>query len=247
MTTAAALIIGEEILGATFEDENGPWLRRWLRGRGLELRRLVYLPDDRALIAEELARLTPSHDWVFTSGGGGPTHDDVTFEAVAEAVGCGIRRHPELVRVLQRRLGDRFHEGALRMCDVPEDAQLWWDGEIEYPVVAVANVVILPGIPSLFRAKLDDVAHRFEGRLPQQRTVRCTLHESYFAAELEALAERHPAVRIGSYPRSGDDQPWRVQLILEGHEPEALERCEGELRALLGDAALEREDPLSQP
>jgi len=236
MTTAAALIIGDEILGAKFEDQNGPWLIRWLHAQGVDLRCMCYLPDDEACIAEHVDRLAVSHDWLFTSGGVGPTHDDVTFAAVARGLKRDLERHPELVEVLKRRLDARFMPGAMHMTHVPTGAELWWDGEIEYPVVVVANVVVLPGLPSLFRSKLEAVAHRFEGRLPAQTRLRSTLHESEFSIQLTALAARYPQVSIGSYPRTDPSHPWRVQLFLESHEPEALTRCADDLRTLLGDS-----------
>ncbi len=238
MTTAAALIIGEEILGGRFADLNGPWLISWLQARGLALRHMHYLPDDEREIAEAIARLAPSHDWVFTSGGVGPTHDDVTFGAVARGLGRPIARQPELVDVLERRLGDRLTPDALRMTDVPSGAELWWDGEIEYPVVVVANVVVLPGLPSLFRSKLQAVAHRFSGQLPAQSMIHTTLHEAQFAIQLAQLAASAPSVRIGSYPRTDPRSPWRVLLILESHDADALASCSDQLRALLGDSVI---------
>jgi molybdenum cofactor synthesis domain-containing protein len=246
MTTAAAIIIGDEILGAKFEDRNGPWLIPWLRGRGLELRQLAYLPDDPQLIAATVASFAARYDWVFTSGGVGPTHDDVTFAAVAEGMGRPLTRHPELVRVLEERWLHPVTDAALRMTDVPAGAALWWEGEIAYPVVVVENVVVLPGLPRLFRAKLEAVAHRFEGELPQQRCLCSSAHESAFADALAVIAGRYPALRIGSYPRTEPDQAWRVQLVLEGRDPEGLAACEAELRALLGDSLVACEEPLGQ-
>ena len=198
---------------------------------------MSYLPDDETEIAEAIARLAVRHDWVFTSGGVGPTHDDVTFAAVARGLGRPIVRHPELVEVLERRLGARLTPDALSMTDVPEGAALWWDGEIEYPVVVVENVVLLPGLPSLFRRKLEAVAHRFGGRLPAQRTVHTHLQESQFSIALAQLAARCPAVRIGSYPRTDPQAAFRVQLILESHDLAALDACEAELRTLVAASA----------
>ncbi len=246
MTTAAALIIGDEILGGTIADKNGPWLIAWLRGRGLDLRYLGYLPDDPSVIATEVARLAPRHDWIFTSGGVGPTHDDVTFAALARGLGRNIERHPAIVEVLERRVGDDLTPGALRMADVPTEAELWWDGEIEYPVVVVANVVVLPGLPTLFQRKLEAVAHRFHGQRPRRRWLHTSQHESQFSIQLGELVERHPTVKIGSYPRTEPSLPWRVQLILDSLDAQALERCEAELRVLLGDSVVKGEDPLGE-
>jgi molybdenum cofactor synthesis domain-containing protein len=247
MTTAAALIIGDEILGGKFADRNGPWLIAWLRERGIELRSMSYLPDERDVIAQAIARLAPCHDWIFTSGGVGPTHDDVTFDAVAVGMGRALQRDPEIVRVLSERMRSELNEAAMRMAEIPAGSALWWEGEIAYPVVVAGNVVVLPGLPGLFRSKLEAVAHRFEGRVPARRVVYTRWYESHFATELGALAARSPGVKIGSYPRTNPNQPWRVQLQLEGHDPVALDACEAALLTLLGDSVVQLEDPLGQP
>jgi molybdenum cofactor synthesis domain-containing protein len=247
MTTAAALIIGDEILRGKFADRNGPWLIRWLRQRGLELEEMRYLPDDLERIATAVAQLAQAHDWVFTSGGVGPTHDDLTFAAVARGLGRPLHREPEIVRVLGERMRSELNEAALHMAEIPVDSELWWEGEIAYPVVVVGNVVVLPGLPGLFRAKLEAVAHRFVGRVPEQRVLRTSWYESRFATALGALAERFPTVRIGSYPRTDPRVPWRVQLLLEGHDAEALAACEAAVATLLGDSLVQLEDALGEP
>ena len=247
MTTAAAIIIGDEILGGKFADRNGPWLITWLRRQGLELRSMSYLPDERDLIADAIARLAPTHDWVFTSGGVGPTHDDVTFAAVAQGLSRTLQREPEIVRVLSERMRSELNEAAMRMAEIPTGAELWWEGEIAYPVVVVGNVVVLPGLPSLFRIKLQAVAHRFEGRVPAQRAVHTRWYESHFATALGVLAARFPSVKIGSYPRTDPGLPWRVQLLLEGHDAEALAACEAAVLELLADSVVQLQDPLGQP
>jgi molybdenum cofactor synthesis domain-containing protein len=246
MTTAAALIIGDEILSGKFPDRNGPWLIAWLREHGIDLRSLRYLPDEPARIAEALRDEFAEADWVFTSGGVGPTHDDRTFEAVARALGRPISRHPEIVAVLERRVPPGHLEGALGMADIPEGAELWWEGEIEYPVVVVDKVVVLPGLPSLFQAKLQAVSHRFEGTPPTQRRLRTTRYESEFSIPLAALAERWPAVRIGSYPRTQPGLAWRVELIVESRDPRALDAALTEIEELLGGSLVQGEDPFGQ-
>jgi molybdenum cofactor synthesis domain-containing protein len=246
MTTAAALIIGDEILSGKFPDRNGPWLIAWLRERGMDLRSLRYLPDEPERIAEALRSERAAVDWVFTSGGVGPTHDDRTFAAVARALGRPIQRHPAIVAVLERRVEPHHLAGALRMADVPEGAELWWEGEIEYPVVVVDRVVVLPGMPSLFQAKLQAVAHRFEGRALPWRRLRTTRYESEFCIPLAALADRWPEVRVGSYPRTEPGLPWRVELIVESRDPAALAAVVLELEALLADSLVQGEDPLRQ-
>jgi molybdenum cofactor synthesis domain-containing protein len=246
MSTAAALIIGDEILSGEFADSNGPFLIQWLRRHGLELRRMIYLPDQVDDIARATAQLAASHDWVFTSGGVGPTHDDVTFQAIAWGLNRELERHPELVAVLHKRMPSPISPAALRMAEVPAGAALWWEGEIAYPVVVVDNVIVLPGLPALFEAKLEAISHRFAGSPPAQRRLATRWYESQFASELAGIACRFPELRIGSYPRTGQDQPWRVQLLLEGRDEATLDRCAAELVSMLGDSIVPLEDPLGQ-
>ncbi len=225
MTTAAALIIGEEILGGRCADANGPWLLGFLRARGVRARHVAYVPDVLDDIAEAVARLAPQHDWLLSSGGVGPTHDDITFEGVARGLGLPLERRAELVAVLERRLRSPVNEAALRMADVPRGAELWWDGEIAYPVVTVRNVIVLPGLPSLFRAKLEAVGHRLRGRLPGTASLFSTAYETAFADLLRRATERFPAVKIGSYPRTSKELPWRAEIVLESDDRDSLEAC----------------------
>jgi len=233
MTTAAALIIGDEILAGRAADANGPLLAAWLRERGLALGRMVVLPDDLQAIAEEVARLASAFRWVFCSGGVGPTHDDLTYAAVARGLGRGLERRAELVAILERRLPVPLAGAALRMADLPAGADLWWDGEIAYPLAVAGNVLMLPGTPALFRARLEAIAHRFAGSPPRLERLLLRAPETAFAEPLSEAARRFPAVRLGSYPRTDPGVSWRAQVTLEGRDEAALLACLAWLREAL--------------
>lgn len=232
MPTAGVIIIGNEILTGKVTDENTPWLARRCRELGMDLLRVSVIPDELPEIAEEVARFSARFDHVFTTGGVGPTHDDVTMQGVARAFGLALVRHPELERVLRSRLGERCTEAALRMADVPEGSALWWDGEVIWPQVVTRNVCIFPGVPSLLHRKFDAVAARFQGVPVQTRRLETLARETEIADLLTAAAERWPQVAIGSYPHI-DVEPHSVTITMDSRDLAALERCLEELRASL--------------
>lgn len=230
MPTAAVLIIGSEILSGKYADENGPFFVRRLRELGCDLRRIVTIPDELEGVAAEVRAASAAHDWVFTTGGVGPTHDDLTFPAVAAAFGVHLVRHPLLARVLEEKLGERVTDAAWRMAEIPAGAELWWDGDMAYPTVVMRNVCVLPGVPSLVVRKFEAVAHRFRGEVVQLRSLRTLATEPAIAADLSEAAARWPTVAIGSYPRL-DESPRCVIVTLEGRDQPALEACHAWLRA----------------
>ncbi len=225
MPTAAVLIIGDEILTGKFTDENGPFLIGRLRALGCDLRRLVVVSDTVEAIAEEVARAS-GFDHVITTGGVGPTHDDVTFEGVA----AGLRRPlviaPELVALLGRA-GLPPTDTNLRMCRVPAGYELVY-GRSSFPVVRAGNTWVFPGVPSLLQKKFEDVADAFRG-VPVATARRSTRRrETDLAPALTAVAERFPTVTIGSYPRWSGGEGMREEelvLTLESRDPDALSRA----------------------
>jgi molybdenum cofactor synthesis domain-containing protein len=222
MATAALIIIGNEILSGKFADENGPYLIRRLREIGCDLLRLVVIPDVEDVIADEVRTCSERYDHVFTTGGVGPTHDDVTFPSIAKAFGLPVHRHPTLEAVLRKRMGDACNEAALRMAEIPEGAELWWDGEVRYPLIVVRNVAIFPGVPALFQLKFEAVAHRYSGVPMGTERVWTDQTEPEIADLLTEAAARWPNVAIGSYPRF-ELSPPRVLVTLESRDPEALQ------------------------
>jgi molybdenum cofactor synthesis domain-containing protein len=200
-------------------DENGPWASRRLRELGVRLLAIHTVPDRVDDVVDAVDRARRRADWVFTSGGVGPTHDDVTVGAVALALGRPVVRSPELVEVI-RRLHREHHggeppEAALRMADVPEGTRLL--GGAPWPTLVAANVVMLPGVPQFFRFQFERIASRLEAPPFRLASVFLSEGEGAIAAILDSVARAHPAVEIGSYPRF-DDADHRVKVTLEAKD-----------------------------
>ncbi len=246
--TAAVLIIGEEILTGKFTDENGPWLIRRLRELGVDLCRIVTLPDIEEEIAAEVRACAARYTWVITTGGVGPTHDDCTFPAIARALGVPLERHPALAARIREKFGGAdpgsgldagAMAAALRMADIPSGAELWWDGAIRYPQIVAGNVIIMPGVPALVRLKFDAFAWRLQGEPVQTARLWTLAAEPEIADALTAASVRWPQVRIGSYPRF-EETPVRVIVTLESREGDPLRDC---LAWLMGAVTGARPEP----
>lgn len=238
MPSAAVVIIGNEILTGKFADENGPFLIKRLRALGCDLVRIAVIPDDVDVIAAEVARCAKLADRVITTGGVGPTHDDVTFSGVAAAFGLDLELRGELVEIMQRFSGragpsaapGALNEAALRMARVPVGCELHFSPGVAYPVIWCRNVAILPGVPKLVVAKFEAIAHLFIG--PEVHTARVYVNqnETAIAADLDATVADFPGVDFGSYPRWGEG-PFKVILTLESRDPHDLARAVVALQA----------------
>ena len=214
--SAALLLIGNELLGGKIQEANLQPLARMLRGRGIELVRAVTVPDRLEVIADEVSALAASHEWLFTSGGVGPTHDDVTLASVAAAFGRPVVRHPEFEARVRAQYGARLQDAHLRMADVPEGAELVTGNPPTWPVVRVENVWIMPGVPEVFRMKLALV----QDVLPQRAGFHTTsvftnLDEGQLAPLLEEVVAAYPDVEVGSYPKWFDPS-YKTKLTFDG-------------------------------
>jgi len=210
VTTAAALIIGDEILSGKVGDTNTPLLIELLRDVGVQLCRVVYLCDAVDEISAEVKACSERFDAVITSGGVGPTHDDCTVEAVSRAFGVGVVRHPDVETMIRAYWGDRFTETALRMAEMPDGSRLLRTADGLLPLVVFRNVYLLPGVPRLFAAKLNALRAELKGELPRLRHLYLTSDESRIAPLLSQVDREFPNVKIGSYPRfeAGDHRLW---------------------------------------
>ncbi len=223
--TAAALIIGNEILTGKIQDQNVSYLARELFELGVTLRRVVVCPDEVDVIVRDLDDLRGTHDVVFTSGGIGPTHDDVTLVAVAKALGRKLIRSQEIELMIRRFFGDGTTEGHLRMADVPEGAALVRSGDAPWPTVAVDNVYVFPGVPEIFRMKFPMLKDRLRADAPfVSRAIYTGADEFEIADALGRVAAEHPNVTIGSYLRWREPD-YRVKLTFDGRDPDAVERA----------------------
>lgn len=218
---AAILLIGNEILSGKVEDANARYAIGQLHTLGVLLQRVVVVPDDIDDIADTVRELAARYDYVLTSGGVGPTHDDLTMQGVARAFGTRVIRNPELQRRLTEFYGPKLQERALRMADVPETAELIEADHKSWPVVCLRNVYVLPGIPEIFRRKFDSIKARFRSEPFCLRQVYVSLEESQIAAALDDVVMAHPTVQIGSYPRL-DAPDYRVMITLESKSSAAV-------------------------
>ena len=244
--TAAVLVIGEEILSGKTTDLNAALLVKELRSLGVSLRRIVVLGDVLPEIAAALRELSATHDFVFTSGGVGPTHDDVTMAAVAEAFGMPLVRHPELEQKMRAFYGERLEERSLRMADVPEGCLLVDSDHLSWPVPVVRNVHVLPGVPEIFRRKFMAIRGRFADAPFHLREVFVDADESTIAARLDQVVEAFPGVFVGSYPRfyfPHETPRWRVKLTLESKSAGEVERATAQLQRLLGPLVVPPDPP----
>jgi molybdenum cofactor synthesis domain-containing protein len=200
--TAAALVIGDEILSGTVQEANVAALAVALRGLGVLLRRVVVVMDDIETIANEVTALSKTHDWLFTSGGVGPTHDDVTVEAIAKAFGVPVVSSPEMEAMLRAHYKERCTPGHLRMALMPEGASLEVTGEITWPTIRLANTWLFPGIPEVFRMKLPvALAHIGAGQAYVSHAAFVRMEEGDLKATIDRAVGEFPDVAIGSYPK----------------------------------------------
>jgi molybdenum cofactor synthesis domain-containing protein len=243
-STAAILLVGNEILSGKVEEENARYLVRELRGLGVSLGRIEVVPDDLEDIASSVRALSRRFGVVFTSGGVGPTHDDVTLPAVAAAFGRCMVRDPALEGLIRTGMGARLHVRDLRMADIPEGARLEY-GTAEgapsfWPVVVMQNVWILPGVPSIFRRKFEAVRELFRAPPIYSRAVFSREPEGPIADLLDAVVAAYPAVEVGSYPHI-DAPDYKVKITLDGRDQRAVDSATAELAARLGAAVVRTE------
>jgi molybdenum cofactor synthesis domain-containing protein len=227
--TAAIIVIGNEILTGKSEDQNASYLIKELYKLGVALRRIVIIPDDMDDIINAVRECSARFDYVFTSGGIGPTHDDLTIPSIARAFHREMVRHPELEGLIRGYFGVETDEKRLRLADVPAGSQLVGGTSMNWPVVATENVYILPGVPEFFRRKFECIRDRFQAEPFYVRMVFTREEELDIATRLDEVAAAHRDVEIGSYPVFGSED-YRVKITIEAKEKAAVE---GAQKALL--------------
>jgi molybdenum cofactor synthesis domain-containing protein len=237
--TAGIVLIGNEILSGKVVDQNAVYLCREFRQLGVDVRKIAVVPDEVELIAGEVAEFSRAYDWVFTSGGVGPTHDDVTIEGVARAFGRRVIRDPGLVLALEQVYQGRLNEARLKMAEVPEGSELLVSDNLVVPVVVVGNVHVFPGVPEIFRRKFDAIKERFRERPYLLRIVFFRVGEGTLAEHINAMLRSFPELLCGSYPEFTNPD-YKVRVTLESKEPEYLEAALRDLLARLPAEAVVR-------
>jgi molybdenum cofactor synthesis domain-containing protein len=241
-TGAAAVIIGNEVLTAKVVDANGPHLIQRLREVGIPLRSLEIVPDEVDVIVEAVARARLRAKYVFTSGGIGPTHDDVTVRAVALAMGRKVVRLPEMVDLIRSKAVDKPTAEGLRLADAPEGAVLIAQPGSWYPVLTVEDVFMLPGVPQLFRTQLEAVLARLRGTPVHLRVLYLNQGESAVAAMLDRVALDMPHVAIGSYPVFDRSLDYAVKVTVESVDRSSVEEALQRLLAGLPQGSVVRSE-----
>jgi molybdenum cofactor synthesis domain-containing protein len=207
---AAVLVIGDEILSGRTQDVNVAAIARFLGPYGIDLGEARVVPDVQAEIVAAVNALRARYSYVFTTGGIGPTHDDITADAIGAAFGVAVEHHPEAMALLAQRYqpGD-FNERRQRMARVPKGASLIKNSVSVAPGFQIGNVFVLAGVPKIMQAMLEDVGPRLARGLPViVRSLTVPLGEGRIAEGLAAIQEAHPAVAIGSYPFFGESGPF---------------------------------------
>ena len=246
---AAILVIGDEILSGRTQDTNTNAIARFLTALGIDLKEVRVVGDVEAEIVEALNALRARHDFVFTTGGIGPTHDDITADAVARAFNVGIGYHPDAYALLEARYPPgEFNDMRKRMARIPHGATLVANPVSGAPGFHIGNVYVLAGVPMVMRAMLEQVAPELpHGATVKSITVEAGIPEGTIAPGLAELQKAHPEVAIGSYPfyREGAAQPFGAQLVLRSRDSEALERTARALEDILRNlgAAPQRINP----
>ena len=242
--TACVIVIGNEVLSGRTPDANLNYLAKGLNRIGIRLMEARVIPDDEATIVATVNQCRAAFDYVFTTGGIGPTHDDITAAAIAKAFGLKLERNEEALARLRRHYtkpGD-LTEARLKMSEMPVGAQLIDNPVSTVPGFQIGNVLVLAGVPAIMQAMFDGVQHRLKTGTPMlSRTVTCGLGEGILAAGLTAIQDQFADVEIGSYPffrmrRLG------VSIVLRATDAERLAAATAAVKALmqsLGDEPAE--------
>ncbi|MCX8072024.1 MAG: competence/damage-inducible protein A [Candidatus Binatia bacterium] len=223
-STAAVVVVGNEILSGKVVDTNSGFLAQELRALGVSLERILVIPDEVGAISEAVSDYSRKFHWVFTSGGVGPTHDDVTISGVAQAFGVKVIRHPLLESRLKNISGGEIGDARLKLAEVPEGAELLFGEDLVFPAVVVRNVFILPGIPELFRAKFLAIRSRFRSAPFHLRVIYLRAAETELVPYLNATLAAFPELLLGSYPK-WNDPDYRVRVTFESKDQTYVEEA----------------------
>ncbi len=251
IVTAALLVIGEEILSGRTQDANTGYIAKLLDEAGIALREVRVVPDIEDEIADAVNALRRRFRYVLTTGGIGPTHDDVTTDAIGKAFGVGVAEDPRAIRVFEERYpGEPLSPGRRRMARIPEGAELVANPVSGAPGYMIENVIVMAGIPRIMQAMMEDVLPRLEkGRPVASRSVRVDAPEGNVAGGLAALQQQHPKVQIGSYPFFEETRVG-TYVVLRSADTILIEAAITELRAFLvreGMEHAEAEKDVSEP
>ena len=233
--TAALLVIGDEILSGRTKDKNIGYIAEYLTGIGVDLKEVRVVADEEADIVAAVNALRHRYDYVFTTGGIGPTHDDITADCVAKAFGVSIDVDPRARALLLQRIAEKdLNEARLRMARIPAGAELILNKVSNAPGFRLGNVFVMAGVPAIMQAMLDEVAPTLRtGAKMLSASIRADLREGDIGTELGMIAKAHPGVSIGSYPFFDDARGPNTNVVVRAREAAKLAAAKADVEAML--------------
>ncbi len=234
IVTAAILVIGDEILSGRTKDKNIGYIAEYLTNIGIELREVRVVPDITDEIVAALNALRGRYTYVFTTGGIGPTHDDITADSVAAAFGVSIDHDPRAVAMLAERFSPAdLNEARMRMARIPAGAELIANSVSKAPGFNIDNVYVMAGVPAIMQAMMDVVGPTLRtGRKVLSDTIRAGLREGDIGGPLALIAQAHPEVSIGSYPFWSETGP-DTNIVVRSRDAQKLEAAMAEVKAMV--------------
>ena len=237
IVTAAVLVIGDEILSGRTKDKNIGYIADYLTAIGIDLKEVRVVSDDESAIVVALNALRATYSYVFTTGGIGPTHDDITADCIAKAFGVSIDLHPRAVEILKERMakiGGELNEARLRMARIPQGAELVHNKVSGAPGFWIENVIVMAGVPSIMQAMVDEVAPKLKtGAKLLSETIRADAKEGDVGTELGAIAKANPDTIIGSYPFFDETLGPNTNIVVRSRDPEKLQAAKGAVEDML--------------
>ncbi|MGE0752885.1 MAG: competence/damage-inducible protein A [Variibacter sp.] len=237
VVTAALLVIGDEILSGRTKDKNIGYIAEFLTNIGVDLSEVRVVPDIEPEIVDALNVLRHRYTYVFTTGGIGPTHDDITADSVAKAFGVGIAVHPQAVELLQARFGGGYlNEARLRMARIPDGAELILNKVSAAPGFRIGNVHVMAGVPAIMQAMMDEIAPTLKtGAKMLSESIRADAREGDIGTPLAAIAKAHPNVTIGSYPFFDEGRGPNTNVVVRSRDPAHLAAAKQAVEAMLAE------------
>src|SRR4051812_2904698 len=234
IVTAGILVIGDEILSGRTKDKNIGFIAEYLTNIGIDLKEVRVVSDDEPDIIAALDALRKRYNYVFTTGGIGPTHDDITADAVAKAFGVGIDHHPEVVARFKERFGADLNEARLRMARIPDGADLIQSATILAPGFKIDNVIVMAGVPTIMQAMMDIVSPKLKSGLRMlSDTVKANAREGDVGGPLRDIAKAHPDTIIGSYPFMDEQGKPNTNLVVRSRDQDKLNAAMEAVKAML--------------
>jgi molybdenum cofactor synthesis domain-containing protein len=237
IVTAGLLVIGDEILSGRTKDRNVGYIAQYLTAIGIDLKEVRIVSDEEAAIVAALDALRSRYTYVFTTGGIGPTHDDITAECVAKAFGVPIDYDPRAIAIMKQRydaMGTEMNEARMRMTRIPQGAELVPNPISAAPGFWIGNVIVMAGVPAVMQAMLDTVAPKLKTGVKMiSESVRAECREGDVGTELGEVAKSHPEVMIGSYPFVDDQRGPNTNIVLRSRDPARLAAAKAAVEAML--------------